>query len=368
VVPLNIEVLRPEQLEAADLAAWRRMQQATPALQNPFLTPEFTFAVAGAKPGVAVARLDDGDHPVGYFAFERGRVGAGRPIGAGLSDCQGVIHEPGLRWEPSELLRACRLSVIAFDHLVAGQAPFEAHVHRTESSPIIALSGGFESYVDRRQSESRSFRRLLARWTALRDDHAEVRFDYRRVDREILATLFEWKSAQYARTGRVDRFRRPWIRALVRDLMAVQSTTFSGVLASLWADDRLVAVQAGLATPTVLSLWFPAYNPEFAKYSPGNVLRLELARAAAAQGIEIVDMGKGFSVHKEHLKTGELSVSEARIERLSTRALIHRACSGPPRRLERFVLDHPRLRLAARRTLAQAGQVRVAARQVLHSR
>ncbi len=133
------------------------------------------------------------------------------------------------------------------------------------------------------------------------------------------------------------------------------------MLACLWADGEPIAVQAALATRSVLALWFPAYRPDFARYSPGNVLRLELIQAAAERGIATIDMGKGFSPHKEQLKTGELQVGEARVERRGARALIHRAYQEPPRRIERFVLDRPRLRLAARRTLARIGQARVTA-------
>jgi CelD/BcsL family acetyltransferase involved in cellulose biosynthesis len=357
---VNVELLTPDRLEASDLVAWRQMQHAS-GLDNPFLSPEFTLAVAGSKAGVHIARIEAEDGPAGYFPFERHRGGIGHPVGAGLSDCQGVVHAPGLHWSGAALLEACGLAVIEFDHLVANQSGFGATVTRTDPSPTVDLHAGWDGYIQARRSASRSFRRLMARWDALYEDHREVRFEYHTADPQVLNTLFAWKSSQYRRTGRVDRFAKPWIRDLVGTLMRSSSEHFQGVLACLWVDGQPIAVQAALATSAVMSLWFPAYSLEFARYSPGNILRLELIRAASEQGIGCIDMGKGLSVHKEHLKTSEIRVAEARVERSCARAWIHRAYREPPRRIERFVLDHPRLRVAARHTLARIGQARVGA-------
>lgn len=356
---MKIEVFSLRRIKAADVAAWRALQSASTELQNPFLTPEFALAVAAVRPRAEVARLSDGDQAVGFLPFERGRAGVGRPVGAGLSDYQGMVCAPGLRWSPTELLRACRLSVIEFDHLVTGQDPLDAYLRRRDASPIIDLAGGYDAYVERRRS--RSLRRLVARRDALFAELGEVRFEFHTAAEPAFDALFEWKSAQYRRTGRADRFARPWIRTLVRELMATETEHFRGVLSALWVGERPIAVQAGLASHASLSLWFPAYDPEFASYSPGNVLRLELIRAAAERGFRHIDMGKGFSVHKEQLKTGERLVGEALVARRSPQALLHGALREPPRRVERFVLDHPRVRVAARHTLARLGQARVVA-------
>ncbi len=354
---MNIDVLRAHDLEAADVSRWREIQASHPELANPFLSPGFTRAVAQVKPGVAVARLRQAGRIVGYFSFERGRWGMGRPIGAGVSDAQGVVCEPGFQWDGAALLADCDLAVIEFDHLVADQSGFERHVRRREPSPIIDLAAGYEAYVTARRS-SRSFRRVLARGEALSAEHPSLRFDFHRADEPTLRTLFDWKSAQYRRTGRVDRFARPWIRGLVSALMTGEHEGCHGVLASLSVQGRPIALQACLASDRVVSLWFPAYDPGFERYSPGNVLRLALAEAAAARGIAWLDLGKGFSVHKEVLKTGELSVGEAQVRRRSAGAVLYRARHEPARRVERFVLDHPRLRVAARKTLVAIGSMR----------
>jgi CelD/BcsL family acetyltransferase involved in cellulose biosynthesis len=355
---VKIDVLRPQELAAADLARWRELQQARPELLNPFLGPEFTLAVAAVKPRVQVAKLTEAGRVVGFFAFERGFAGAGRPIAAGVSDAQGVVAAADLQWDPQELLAACGLAVIEFDHLIGGQAPFEPYVRRREASPVLDLRDGFDAYVRARRSASRSFRRVLSRRRALAAEHPSLRFDFHRADDQTLSQLLAWKSAQYRRTGRRDRFAKPWIRGLLAHLMASDGEHFRGALACLSVDGRPIAIEACLVSERVLAMWFPAYSPGFERYSPGNVLRLELARAAAERGIGWLDMGKGYSVHKEIFKTGELQVAEACVRRPSPAAWLHRAYREPPRAIERLVLDHPRLRVAARQTLRRLGTLR----------
>ena len=55
----------------------------------------------------------------------------------------------------------------------------------------------------------------------------------------------------------------------------------------------------GLRTATTLVGWFPAYDTEFARYSPGIVHHLHMAEHAAASGLLMVDMGKGGREYKE---------------------------------------------------------------------
>ncbi|MET9935077.1 MULTISPECIES: GNAT family N-acetyltransferase [unclassified Streptomyces] len=128
-----------------------------------------------------------------------------------------------------------------------------------------------------------------------------VRFVFDERDPAALRTLVAWKSARYRRTGRRDRFAEEWINALVRRLHALRTPGRSGVLSVLQAGERPVAAHFGLRSATVLSCWFPAYDPAFAPYSPGLVLHLRTAEAAAAAGIGTLDLGRGYAEYKNAL-------------------------------------------------------------------
>ncbi|MFJ8075193.1 GNAT family N-acetyltransferase [Streptomyces sp. NPDC096176] len=139
-----------------------------------------------------------------------------------------------------------------------------------------------------------------------------------------------WKSAQYRRTGRRDRFAQRWISALVRRLHESRADGCSGVLSVLYAGRRPVAAHFGSRSRTVLSCWFPAYETEFATYSPGLVLHLRMAEAAAREGIGMVDLGRGDAEYKDALKTGELRVHEGAALRPGARAALPKSHVIPP--------------------------------------
>src|SRR5689334_11411149 len=102
---MQISVARPNELGSGEIAAWHSMQRQTPSLGNPFLSPEFAIAVGKFRPDARIAVLADGPTITGFFPFQRRRFGIGVPIAAGLNDCQGLIHAPGMEWDARELLR-----------------------------------------------------------------------------------------------------------------------------------------------------------------------------------------------------------------------------------------------------------------------
>ena len=95
--------------------------------------PEFAVVVDTFVPNARVAVLADGPEIVGFFPFQRRRLGVGIPIGTPTNECQGLIHKPGVELDARELLRACKLSVWQFDCLAEGQQPFARFV--TEVAP-----------------------------------------------------------------------------------------------------------------------------------------------------------------------------------------------------------------------------------------
>jgi CelD/BcsL family acetyltransferase involved in cellulose biosynthesis len=171
----------------------------------------------------------------------------------------------------------------------------------------------------------------------------------------------EWKSAQYRRTGRSDRFARPWIVELVERLFHSRGPSFSGLLSVLYAGGRPVAAHFGMRTPSVLACWFPAYDPAYARYSPGLILHLRMAEAAAGEGVAHLDLGRGEKEYKESLKTRDLVVSEGWVTRRHPVALGHRARRAPVRALRNAVTGRPRLREPADRLLKYVGRLRAGA-------
>ncbi|MFE6285089.1 GNAT family N-acetyltransferase [Streptomyces sp. NPDC057877] len=364
---MDIDVYRPGELTGADRTAWTALQAGAPPhgspLANPFLSPEFTLAVGRCRRGVRIAVVREDGDPVAFFPFQRSAAGVGRAVGLGVSDAQGVVHRPGFEWDARELLRACGLSVWEFDHLVAGQRPFEAGASGTFPSPVMDVERGYETYLAHLRARSPKFTRTtLAKERRLGRDAGEVAYVHDERDPAVLHTLMEWKSAQYRRTGRSDRFAHDWITQLVRQLFHTRADRFAGVLSVLSAGGRPVAAHFGLRGERVLACWFPAYDPAYAKYSPGLILHLRMAEAAAAEGIAHLDLGRGQKEYKDSLKTREILVSEGWVTRRHPVAVGHRARRAPVRALRNAVVSRPGLFEPADKILKKVGKVRTGRR------
>jgi CelD/BcsL family acetyltransferase involved in cellulose biosynthesis len=360
---VQISVIHPDELGSTEIAAWHAMQDQTPALGNPFLCPEFAVTVGQSRPDARVAVLSDGPALAGFFPFERRGLGVGMPIGAGLSDCQGLVHAPGFDWDAKQLLMACGVAVWHFDHLVAGQRPFAPYQAATAASPVIDLADGFDAYTERLRARSVQFCRDVARKARkLEREVGQLRFAADSGDIGELRMLMTWKSEQYRRTGRTDRFDRPWIVEVVEKLLRYRQNDFKGVLSMLYAGDTPVAGHFGLRYGPVLGDWFPAYDAEFARYSPGLIQMLRMTEGLAGCGVRSIDLGKGDKRYKEQMKSYDLIVAEGTVTGGSALAAARRVQHAPGRWAVRQIRRHPRLFTAADRVLKRYGRLRVAVR------
>jgi CelD/BcsL family acetyltransferase involved in cellulose biosynthesis len=359
---VQISVVRPDELGPAEVAAWQGMQLRDPAQGNPFLSPEFAASIGRFRPGARVAVLSDGGCVTGFFPFEKRRLGVGVPIGAGLTDCQGLVHEPGFEWNALDLLRGCGVSAFYFDHLAQEQRPFGNWVAATAPSPVIDLADGFAAYQAKLNTKSPQFLKDLARrGRKLSRQAGPLRHVADSRDPAALHALMAWKSDQYRRTGRTDRFARPWIVGLINDLFEARGSHFSGRLSVLYAGDDPVAAHFGLRSGHHLAHWFPAYAPEFGKCSPGLIQHVRMIEDSAPTGITLIDMGKGEKRYKETLKTSDLFVCEGAVTGHSPLALAHRARIAPSQWAVRTIRAHPALYGRADELLKRYGQARTSA-------
>ena len=355
---MHVSVVRPGELGEAELSRWREIQEADPAFDNPFLSPEFACAVGELRDHVRVAVLEEGSDVVGFFPFERHALGVGKPVAAGLTDAQGMVLLKDVEID-SGLIKLCGLAVYEYDHLVDGQPLAVFGKDDLHPSPIIDMRHGYEAYVeDIRQTSSRTFRSTLYKARKLTRDIGAVHHDFDTTSVEPLKTLLGWKTDQYRRTGRADRFAHPWIVELVERLHATRSPSFAGLLDMMYVDGRPMAGHFGLRTQTTLVGWFPAYDTTFAKYSPGLVQHLAMAERSAAVGIVVIDMGRGEKEYKDKLKNGEYAVLEGRVATCGPRAAAHWLKRVPLRKARAAVVADPLLHRTADRALKTYGRLR----------
>jgi len=315
---MRARVVRPADLTAADQERWQH-HSAHPTLANPFLSFEFARAVGAARPDARVAVIDDdtaAGSESGFFAFQVDDDGVGLPIGATICDAQAVVSAPDLSWDAIELVTAAGLRSWSFDHLSVDQAPFVRHHRQRHVSPIVDLAGGLDPTLSAIRGQSKDVLAQVARRRRkLEREVGPVVFEWSSVDPEAdLATLMRWKTEQYQRTDTWDRFAQPWITTVLRELAGTQSMACTGLLSTLRAGDRLVAAHFGLLGTERLCWWFPAYEPEVSRYSPGLILLVDLVTEAATRGLASIDLGRGEHPYKLRVATGSYEVAEGSVD------------------------------------------------------
>lgn len=175
-----------------DIESRRELRAGSGAPAQPFMEPEFTLAVGRVRPRARVAVIgEESGATAGFLPFGRGPLGHGRAIDLGVSDVQGAVLRPGL----------------------------EPDAARADASYVIDVGDGYAAYEKTLRAQAPKFlRTTLAKERKLGRDAGEVRFVLDERDPEVLGTLIGWKSAQYRRTGRRDRFAKEWIRSLTEFL------------------------------------------------------------------------------------------------------------------------------------------------------
>jgi CelD/BcsL family acetyltransferase involved in cellulose biosynthesis len=363
---VKVDVVRPSELGENELSLWRQVQESHPNLTSPFLSPYFALAVERARSSTRVAVLSDSAGIIGFFPYEQRRFRTGAALAKGLSDVQALVVPPTTDLDLRSVLRACRIRIWEFDHLLGHQAELlnsAASRFVQERSPTIDLRDGFDAYEQRQRISSSSlFQSTGRKRRKLERERGPVRLVLDDAERSHLPQVLHWKSAQYRRTGRQDRFANPDTLSLVHDLLDVRQPTFSAPLTVLLAGDTVVAGHLGLRSESTLAWWFPAYDPDFSQYSPGLVMLLELARAIPPEGLSLLDLGKGDELYKERLRNREIPLLRGAAAQAEAMAVANSARHWPRERAMRLVLESPRLRAWARSSLNQFGALRERAR------
>ena len=314
---MDVNAVSARELTAEQLHAWADLQRADAAVDNPCFHPEFTQAVAAVRDDVEVAVMRDAGAYVGFLPFHRDHHNTGRPVGEMLSDMHGVVASSGFDWSVEEVLKSCGLVALHFDHLVASQEPFAAYHYFVDDSPYMALDHGFDYYLaERREAGSSCASRVRRKLRKLVRDVGPVRCEVHTDDDAAFDRLIEWKRAQLHAHRYFDMFQLDWVIPLLRRIVDTdRGDDFRGLLSALYAGDQLIAVNLGMQAGNVVSSWIPAFDATFAKYSPGLLLHLDLARAVADRGVHRIDLGRGENQLKSSLASGAFPVAIGCVDR-----------------------------------------------------
>lgn len=321
----QVEVTPLEALSDERIALWRAMQASDPALASPYFRPEYAQVAVRASPRSAVAVFRQDGRDVGFFPFQR-RGQAIQPIGAPMNDYHGVIAFPGqgpTLDQVARLLNPSRMNVGAW----VGCEPIgEGRACLMSVMP----EGGFDTWYDeRRRTFGKYFKDKERARRSLEAEHGPIRSEWGLRDPDLLDRLIAMKRDQYRRTRRHDIFACGWTRDLLHALVASDGEDgFGCSMAAMWAGGRLMAIELSLHAGRHYHFWFPAYDPEVARCSPGILLSLDTMRLAGEAGYRVFDFGPAGEGYKKYFVTAEQPVREAVIVRPGLGASLGQAAVG----------------------------------------
>lgn len=313
---MRVQRLAFRDLTPAHRDQWRAYVSVEPTRHSPYYQLGFFDALVTVKRPVEVLVAEDGQGVLAFLPFEQ-RGSRTIPAGGGMNDYQGPICRPGSSPNPVALIRGGGLSSYRYNHLypadLSGWARFNI---KTMISPQQFVAGGAEAYADRLRSggQTGEFKTSQRLGRKLAREVGELNFTLDDREPETLDYLIRWKSQQYRETGAPDGFEDAWRGELLRNLLQSRDPEFRGLLASLRAGEQLVAVHYYLQSGKILHSWFPTYDANYARYSPGRVLAVTALDAMAEQGVEVMDMGKGDAMYKLRSMTQSVDVAEGVVD------------------------------------------------------
>jgi CelD/BcsL family acetyltransferase involved in cellulose biosynthesis len=311
---VRVTVIRADEVDSSVQQRWDQFRLADPLLASPYFCIEYVRAVARVRPDVRVAVVECDGLVRGFFPYQRAAARVAAPVGGRLSDWHGLVSDAALELPARALLRACGLHIWDFDHVPASQRTFERHATRHDASPVMDLGQGFAAYVEqRRAAGAQRVSQMLRKARKLERELGDIRFEADCRDPRALAQVVQWKREQCRRTGVVDFLGWGWTTAMLEQIAAVDTPAFAGRLSVLWHGDTMLAAHFGMRSDLAWHWWFPGYNETFADYSPGGILLLKVAEAAAEAGLRHVDLGKGEDPYKRSFATHALPLMEGSV-------------------------------------------------------
>lgn len=313
---MRVDIITPSELDAAHRARWHHLRHRADAvhLKNPFYAPEFAQLVGEVQTAARIAIIEIDHQVAGYFAFEQSALGWGRPLCAWMSDHHGPVLDQRAGIDAARLIRGCGLLGWRFDHLPADQSGFSRFETGRARGWLMRLDGDYAAY--RRQIDRCTglLRRVEASMRRLERERGPLRFDARSTDSHAMQRLVQWKGDQYIRTGQIDHFAIPWVRDYLERLRYRDGPAMAGMLSTLHAGDRLVAVHLGLRSEQVWHYYLPTYDRELFRFSPGLCLLHCMAQAAPTLGLDTIDFGTGDMGYKRDLSNAQIELAQGAVE------------------------------------------------------
>ncbi|WP_019962125.1 GNAT family N-acetyltransferase [Woodsholea maritima] len=322
----QIVVKTPKDLSEAERQCWRDFLKTDALYESPYFALGFLDAMAKVRSDTRVALIYRAGALIAFLPYHQVSFGYARPLGGPLGDHHGLIQAPDVIIDLEHVFSEAGIGVFDFFGGFSAQRSFAPYTTRHDGSWVIDVSEGYEAFVEtRRQIEPKAMRNIRNRRRKLETEGA-LTFTIEDQREAIFDTALEWKGAQYDRSGHVNVFTFDWTRNLLKELIWGEYEGVKGVMSSLEIDGQMVAAHIGMKSDTVLHYWFPVYDGNFHKLSPGLNLLMAIAEDQSAKGVKALHLGPGEYDFKQHLSSYQFPLISGFVATPSWIGLARRSC------------------------------------------
>lgn len=289
----------------ADVDAWNSALDASTNCDSAFLSHAYACAAedVGFDVRVTVARNADG-RPEGFLVYQRrtgleGFFGIGERAAGSMTDYFSpvltVSAEGSLVME--DFLEQTGLALFEISHAPKRASGQLKNVEDDGGGPVTQMPDGFEKwwawYSEERESRARDLGR---RRRKIEREFGPLQFslDAGRSP-ALLEEIIEEKRRQYRQRSVSDALSDDRSTRLIHRLAAEEDKRCRILVSTLHAGDSWAASHIGLQCNSALHYWFPVFNDELKRASPGRLLILEMLRAMSKDGLSLLDYGQGES-------------------------------------------------------------------------
>ncbi len=278
-------------------AEWERLRASSDLFDSPFLSYEFFTIANRVRPNLFVALQRAGEVITAVCAYES-HGNAAYPIGRMFNDAHGPILNPETTFDWRSFFREAQVSSFHF-HSMREYSSLDPQIHVFDRVKTFHcdLSIARDGYLTWLNSNHRTVSKQHQKTRKLAREIGTLRFEFDCSDSAVLDQIIQLKSDQYRRTNLFDKFSLDWIRELLHRLHQSTSSV-RGQLSVLWAGEKLVAGHYGLREGKLLHYWFPVYDLDYSRYSPGTALFVDVVKSCEMASVEKIDFGYGELAYK----------------------------------------------------------------------
>jgi CelD/BcsL family acetyltransferase involved in cellulose biosynthesis len=239
-----------------------------------------------------------------------------------LCDYQAIVGPAGQRWDLDAILAELGLVAWDFEYLVGLESlDFGSAFLKSRAAPRIDLRKGAEGYFEEMKAGDVSLKNLKLKRDKIQKKHGPLRFVIEADSKLILDRILDWKAQRFNDGRPLD----PRVRNTLDSLVGTGPHGLKGLASGLYAGDERVAAHFGLVYGGVLHYWFPGFNPEFSRFTPGFLLVYDLITNLERMGASILDFGPGGEGYKQYFCNDELPIASGGIE-IFSRFTLARKC------------------------------------------